>query len=186
MSDPVRETLDETIDRVAATLTAVPADPGFSERLAPRLAGRGDGWSNRWLFAAAAAAAVVVLALVVSDRRDQGGTAPQSAPRNAIVSSPTVAPGPVNAAPAVAAEEPMIEQAVLAAAPAPEFIGSDVERPPAIAALAAPEGIGVDTLQLEALHVTPVDVGEIDIASLEIREIGAPEEPAKGSAFDIP
>lgn len=180
MSGPVHETLDERIDRVAAALTAVPADPGFGERLAPRLAGQGREWGNRWLFAAAAAA-VVVLALVVNDRRDQGGTAPpsasQSGPQSEIASSPTFAPGPVTAAHAIAAEEPMVEQAASTAAPAPEFIGSDVERPPAIAALATPDGIGVDTLQLEALHVTPVDVERIDIASLEIREIGALEEP---------
>ena len=181
MSGPVHETLDERIDRVAAALTAVPADPGFGERLAPRLAGQGREWGNRWLFAAAAATAVVVLALVVSDRRDQSGTAPQSAsqsgPQSEIASSPILAPGPVTAAPAVAAEEPMVEQVASAAAPAPEFIGSDVERPPAIAALATPDGIGVDTLQLEALHVTPVDVGQIDIASLEVREIDGFEEP---------
>lgn len=71
----------------------------------------------------------------------------------------------------------MVEQAASAAAPVPESISSDVERPPVIAALAAPDGIGVDTLQLDALHVTPVDVGQIDIASLEVREIGGFEEP---------
>jgi hypothetical protein len=178
VSGPVHETLDERIDRVAAALTAVPADPGFGDRLAPRLAGQGREGGNRWLFTAAAATAVVVLALVVNDRRDQGGTAPQ-APQgaSAIASGPTFAPAPVDAAPAVAAEEPLVEQAVSAAAPAPEFIGSDVERPPAIAALAAPDGIGVDTLQLEALHITPVDVEQIDIASLEVREIDGFEEP---------
>jgi hypothetical protein len=156
VSGPVHETLDERIDRVAAALTAVPADPGFGDRLAPRLAGQGREGGNRWLFTAAAATAVVVLALVVNDRRDQGGTAPQ-APQgaSAIASGPTFAPAPVDAAPAVA----------------------DVERPPVIAALAAPDGIGVDTLQLEALHITPVDVEQIDIASLEVREIDGFEEP---------
>ena len=173
MSGPIHETLDERIDRVAASLTAVPADPGFGERLAPRLAGLDREWSHRWLFTAAAAAAVVVLALVVSDRGDQRGLAPQSA----VLTSPTIAPGQVNAAPAIAAEQPVVEQAVSAVAPAPEYIDSEVERPPAIAALAAPDGIGVDTLQLEALHVTPVDIGQIEVASLEIREIGALEEP---------
>ena len=114
MSGPVHETLDERIDRVAAALTAVPADPGFGERLAPRLAGQGREWSNRWLFTAAAAAAVVVLAFVVSDRPDQGGSAPQSAPQSEMASSPTTAPGHVNAVPAVAAQEPLVEQAVSA------------------------------------------------------------------------
>jgi hypothetical protein len=173
VSGPVHETLDETIDRVAASLTAVPADRGFTERLVARLDGHGRGSSNRWLFAAAAAAAVVVLTVVVSIRREQ-----DAKPLPGVVAAPPVmAPGQRNAPPLVGAEEPIVERTVPAVVPAPAFIDSEVEPPPAIAALAAPEGIDVDTLQLDALHVSPVDVGEIDVASIEIREIGALDEP---------
>jgi hypothetical protein len=58
------ERLDETIDRVAAGLTAVPADPGFSARLRDRLPQQ-THHRTRWILAAATAAAVVVAAVIV-------------------------------------------------------------------------------------------------------------------------
>lgn len=176
MSGPVRETLDETIDRVAATLTAVPADPGFTERLASRLTGRSHAWPNSWLLAGAAAAAALVIAVLASSGRNAGMHTPQ----DTIAASAPAAPALVEHLAAPVAEAPPIEQTSAPVDRAPAVVESedgDLARPPAIAALAAPDGIGVATLQLEALYVTPVDIGQIDIASLEVREIDGFEEP---------
>ena len=173
MSGPVRERLDETIDRVAAMLTAVPADPGFTERLAPRLVDRGHGSRTGWLMTAAAAAAAIVIAIVFSNGRDERASAPQEA---MVTGSPT-APALVERGTAATAQVPTVEPP---SAPRDQAVArsEDLEepRPPSIAALPAPDGIGVDTLHLEALAVMPVDVGEIDLASLEVRQIGGFEE----------
>ena len=172
MSGPVRETLDETIDRVAATLTAVPADPGFTQRLAPRLTRERPGWNHTWLVGAAAAA-VIFVALLVNNGRDASVNAPlgvvaENAPAAPLVQGTT----------ASVIEEPTVEQTTASVDPAPAVVEvNEPAPPPAIAALAAPEGIGVETLQLEALAVMPVEIGEIDIASLEVREIDGFEDP---------
>ena len=49
----MRETLDEAIDRVASTLTAVSADSRFANRLDARLDER-RSWAPIWLMAATA------------------------------------------------------------------------------------------------------------------------------------
>ena len=61
----MRETLDEAIDRVASTLTAVSVDPGFVDRLEARL-DRRRSHVPMWLMLATAT--TVVAAVVLIDR----------------------------------------------------------------------------------------------------------------------
>jgi hypothetical protein len=63
----MNERLDETIDRIAAELTAVPPDPGFSARVRHRLPPTHPRRST-WLVASAAAAAAAAIALTVIAR----------------------------------------------------------------------------------------------------------------------
>jgi hypothetical protein len=175
VSGPVRETLDETIDRVAATLTAVPADPGFGDRLAARLEPAPRGWRTTWLVVSAAAA-VVLLALIVGARREGPSPLPQVA---AVHDVPAQKPPPElsHAAASVADSGTAGAFAETQRLPQLDAVEAPAAPPSAIAALPAPHTIAVETLALQALDVAPVDIGQIDVASLEIREIDVNEEP---------
>ena len=170
MSRLVPETLDETIDRVAAAITAVPADPGFSARLAPRLEGRTRG-SSMWLVAAAAAAAIVLAVLLVKPERStvtpvQQANAPQ--PPQLVVE--TASADAARKTTAVTATPVRAE-----ASPGEGY--APIERTPAIAALGPVETLTVDDLTLHELHIAPVDVVHLDIETLDVPEIGTTDDP---------
>jgi hypothetical protein len=173
----VPETLDETIDRVAAALTAVPADPGFGARLAARLDASARG-SWTWTVAAAGAAAIALAMAIVrldpsvapiQQARAIGSATPFAEAVAAVAPVPasTSTASTATAAPAMA----RVRTTVRAASEAPAM------SVPAIAALPDVETIGVDVLTLRDLQLAPVDVTQLDIATLEIPQIGVAEDP---------
>jgi hypothetical protein len=168
---PLPETLDEAIDRVAAAMTAVPADPGFGARLVPRLDAPARGVST-WMVAAAAAAAIILSVWLVRPERS-AVRPPQQASANQPA-APAVGPAPgVRAAeaPTATARPPMLATAAPAEPVAP------IERTPVIAALGPVETLTVDDLTLHELMIAPVDVAHLDIETLDVPEIGTTDEP---------
>ena len=154
------DTLDEAIDRVAATMTAVSADDGFHARFDAQLrAARRFELPWIGLAAATAAAAAIFVALNLSS---------------------TTSPLPVVSTPSVASAIPVVPDVKPStAAPIEELNTTSV--PPAridvvrvvpmIAALPHPAEIGVDDLSLNSLTIAPVEVGLLDLANLEVTGI---------------
>jgi hypothetical protein len=164
-----QETLDETIDRIAAAMTVVPADPGFSERLAPRLAS-GTRWTPRSLVLATAAAAVVLLVVTVTSRResppiDQTAAAPVASPAAAsdIPSSEHVA---------IAKARPSMTEATSSAA----HVEAHDEATAGIAALAPPDSLTVENLAIPHLAIDAVEVERLEVPTLEIAALPITDE----------
>lgn len=173
----MRETMDEAIDRVAAAMTAVPADPGFAARVDARLATRASvAW--RWVALPGAAAAVVVaaIAFVLPGNDEAARSRPQPA-RAALPSAAMpvrVIPPPVAALmrPAAVRRDGVRPQRDLAAEEDEVFVTR-------IAALPAPDPLSVDALSLESLSIAPVDVANLDLPVIGVGDIpgGEPKEP---------
>jgi hypothetical protein len=163
------ERLDETIDRVAQTMTAVPADPAFSARLSRRLQRR-TGNVTSWVLAASAAAAVLVTTVVVSRPvADQPESIAAVARHDGLA---PVAPEAATALTAPAAPVALAAPATPAApaAPAPEAPTGAEDIVPALR---------VAALTLEPLTLADVDVVPLDVTRLEIIDIDSsePKEP---------
>jgi hypothetical protein len=163
------ERLDETIDRVAQAMTAVPADPAFGARLSRRLQRR-TGNVTSWVLAASAAAAVLVATLVLSRPvADQPAT---------VVRHDALA----SAAPAASASA-RAELLASYGETSPKR-PADREGGPAAPAAAAPTGVEdivpalrVAALTLEPLTLADVDISPLDVAGLEIADIDSGAEP---------
>lgn len=167
----MRETLDEAIDRVASTLTAVSADSRVADRLDARL----DQPRSRaplWLMAATATG--VLLATLLMNRS-------WDVQRPAIeFSSKATTPTAASSSPGIEPSIP-IEVGTSAPSSATRHASGELEMPPAptIAALTGPPSLSVDELRLESLTIAPVDVVHLEaVASLELPELEpmAPEE----------
>ena len=167
----MRETLDEAIDRVAATLTTVSADSGLADRLDARLDGR-RARAPIWLMAATATS--VLLATLLMNR-------PWDVQRPAI-ESPSKATTTTAASPSPGTELSIpIEAGTSAPGSATRHASGELEMAPAptIAALTGPPTLSVDELRLESLTIAPVDVVHLEaVVSLELPalETMAPEE----------
>jgi hypothetical protein len=167
----MRETLDEAIDRVASTLTAVSAD----SRLADRLDARLDGRRSRapiWLMAATATS--VLLATLLMNRPSDVQPPAIESPSKAITAS---AAGP---SATIEASSP-VEVGTSTPSSATRHASRELEMPPAptIAALTGPPSLSVDELRFESLTIAPVDVVHLEaVTSLELPalETMAPEE----------
>jgi len=171
-----RETLDETLDRVANEITAVPPDVAFVARLRPQLdesVGQPFGW--RTLVAATCVVALAVAANLV--RHNGAGTRRASeAPPAVVRPLPLEAERAVdaNVARAKGHEEPSIGSATAGRAHV------RMEHPvaeSAIPALTVPPTIDLAHLQLDPLVVDPVDFSRIEIADISVTGLGASEEP---------
>jgi hypothetical protein len=172
----MRETLDEAIDRVAATLTTVSADSGFADRLDARLDGR-RARAPIWLMAATATSLLLAMVLMnqpwglqLWDVQRATVEAPSKATTATLASPSPTSEVSVPIAPRTSAPAGTIRHASheLEMAPAPT-----------IAELTGPPSLSVDELRLESLTIAPVDVVHLDeVASLELPalETRAPEE----------
>jgi hypothetical protein len=161
-----RETLDETIDRVAATLTFVPADASFSQRLRPKL-GAASGVS--WFAVAAATTAVAVAVVVAFTVRDQ-----RQVPRDARLRAPLPAAAPereVTPEPSTAMTTMPPNAAVMTIADVARD-RDETPREASIPALAAPDDLAINHLTLVPLAIDPVELERIDVDAIELTEIG--------------
>lgn len=172
------ESLDETIDRVAADLTMVSADPALAARIADRLETRKTlGW-QRLALAGVAVAAIAVLAVVVSNiTRDVPAV---DVARATSPAAPRVEPSSAAAATTVGAAESTTavapERAVRQRrAPAPTQ--DPLPELPQIDALSSPELIAIDTLPTDTLAIEPVDLAPLGMANLAVAEIDGRDSP---------
>jgi hypothetical protein len=169
-----RESIDETIDRVAAALTMVPADSALAARIAERIDTHGStafAWPRLALGAAAIAVVAIVAAAVFSD---QGDVAPREDVR--VTEMAPSAEEPRTTAPTVAAPVGQVTQAARARRP------RSIERPsllqiPQIDALPWPAVLTVETLSTGTLTIAPVDLAPLDVTRLAVVDIEAPNEP---------
>ncbi len=164
------ETLDEMIDRIAGEMTAVSADPGFADRVRPRLSDR-----RRPLYAQVLAAATVVSAVVIAsmlwpqnesparaDRELVGGSvAPiASLPATVFSASTRLSPRPERGTfPAAGGVAPVAPHNAAVAEAEVESAGPD---PLAVAELAIPPAVRPDAVSIVPLDVARLEVPELD------------------------
>lgn len=172
-----RETLDETLDRVANAITAVPPDPTFAERLRPALAGPAGppvGWR-----ASLVVACVLLLAVTAGLVRHR-----DSGIRRAAVEKPyaVAQPEALQAERATSAEvvraadrDERSTASARASAVRVETGGGIGES--AIPALSPPPNIAFAHLQLDPLVVDPVDLARIELTDISVTTLGVSEEP---------
>jgi len=162
------ETLDETIDRVAAWLTHAPANPLLVERIVGRLA-PSEATGVDWWKAAIAVVAVATATLVISmvgPRLD----------RNQIAAPPVASASTSNDAAVIqAAAPPAARGATDAVVSQPASTGSRPRQlrlndDGAMEPLATPPRLALNALATEALTVTPVDVAPLDVANLSLED----------------
>ena len=163
------ESLDETIDRVAAHLTMVPADPALAGRIAEQLDRDAPfGWP-RLVMASAAVAALIVAFVFFNDARD---VAPIDIAHTAVPAPASDAAAPRDGAPS-GSEPDSIERAAitLRRAPAAEAL-EPLPEMRQLESLQSPGTLAVDTLATDELTIAPVDLAPLDMADLAVREIG--------------
>jgi hypothetical protein len=161
-----RETLDEMIDRVSASMTAVPADEEFGGRLTlPPLAS--DRVPLSWIAVPAGAAAVAAAIIAIGSSRGPQQLLP-------LAASPT-APVFVAALPAVAGEGVLVSPAVGEAtqSSSPDWPGTVRT----IAALPVPLELTVDALPIEALAIGSVELDRLIVPTLAVEGLDRQPDP---------
>jgi hypothetical protein len=168
----MRETLDEVIDRVAGEMTAVASEPEFTARLESRLAVPSSR-APLWSVTVPVMAAVLVAAVVISTGRRSDAPARDEIP----IASDTTRSAPVETSAARAGAVPAVAPALVPAQPRHRARVEVIEpQVPAIAALGAPDVLTVDLLNVQSLTIAPVEFGHLDMADLEVRDIGTEGE----------
>ena len=163
---PRHETMDEAIDRVAASLTAVRDDADFVARIEARLDVRSPRARGLWLVAASATVAVI-LAIVFDFDRTTTNPIEVNPPRVAETPAAESIPLP---APAVIEAAGSGEQQLVRVQPPPAH--ATLESVPQIAALTGPQTLNVDDLLFEPLSIEPViEPGALELPGLEVRDL---------------
>jgi hypothetical protein len=166
------ERIDETIDRVASELTAVPPDLSFSARLRERLPDPRRR-TTPLLLASAIAALVIAIAMFA---RYAPSSPPQSPPARAGLApardETTIASGPVTSVPDPRADtsgDETVGKRGTLAIDLPGMTPAEVDSP-VLAALV------VDELNVDAVDVAPLDITTIEISDIDIGQ--EPKEPS--------
>lgn len=171
----MRETLDETLDRVANQITAVPQDATFVARLRPHLDASGRQLSGLHTLIAA----TCVLALAVGLMRSSDPGTRRSSPIQTASARPAAPPAQT----ARSESEPVDRQALRATttdratAAVPRSEIEHTVAVSAIPALPAPPIIDLAHLQLDGLVVEPVEVSSIEIPEISVADLRMSEEP---------
>jgi hypothetical protein len=174
---PQREALDDTIDRVGAKLTAVPADPTLARRITARLnsAPRSTlGWPLVLAMTGTAAAAMVAGFILTAptssaiDDESKAGAVSLPAPSPEIGASVTAMPPPNTPIRDRGRLAPVVRRANVTE-PLPELRQID--------ALSSPAVLAVEDLSTDSLTVAPVDVTPLYLADLIVGDVSGREEP---------
>jgi hypothetical protein len=148
-----RETLDDTIDRVARDLTATPADHRFDARAAAWRAR--DAASNRsWKPASVVAAALtaVLLALATINRDAKPAASPAALASRALAITSGYASSPTPSGPGVQGQ----------AAPAARRAVVDTRRADAAVPALVIEPLVVEAVELAPLRMEGLQISDID------------------------
>jgi hypothetical protein len=172
MNARLHETLDEAIDRVAASLTAVPRDAGFGARLQLRVGRSRAG--KPLLLTASLVTAVLVAAIALNvGRRHEDGIS--HGIETAAPIAAAVAPDAADESnPSIVTEPNAVATPTMRAS---HVVGAD-DHPDdgTIPALAVPETLAVDNLALHALAISPVELERLDVPTLELADIAGVNE----------
>ena len=170
---PRIETLDEAIDRVAGSLTALPDDREFAARLDARIGARAASTRGLSLAVASATAALLVAVFMNFDRSPADRVA--TCPGRVADAEPTSAPTPPLT--------PMPTPDATTRLKLAERNRGRLEPPPAsptldalpqIAGLNEPPTLSIDALAFAPVTIEPVtEPGVLELPSLEIRDIDA-------------
>lgn len=173
-----RETLDEAIDRVAASMTAAAHDVAAVAHVESAL-DRPDARRRDWMLAAS-----VALAIAGTFAVWQTSETPSSG-RVADAGLPATAPAPLPPVDARPAGEPTVrgdaadvgpeaprQAAQAARARALDAEDSRAAQVTAIAALPSPSSLVIEELELHDLNVSPVALDELTVQNLDVPEIG--------------
>jgi hypothetical protein len=160
----IRETLDEAIDRVAATLTTRPPDAAAAARLQERLAS--DTRRVPLWLAVPAAAAVVTLAVMASLLR-----APTPSVTESVAESPGAAAAVTQAGDIVMSASRPAPVTRVARQPRTRVDHGAGEADPAIPLVPPPTPLVIEELTFEPLWVAAVELDALDVAVLEVPEI---------------
>jgi hypothetical protein len=173
-----RESIDETIDRVAAQLTMAPADPARAGRIAEQVERDAPFAWPRLVMASVAVAALVVAVVLLKNTReaDRADIARTAAP----ASSPEVS-RPRDDAPRTRDATSLMSAALTAQrvrpAAEPALEPEPLPEMPEIESLQSPVTLAVDTLPTDTLTIAPVDLASLDVADLAVSEIGERASP---------
>lgn len=170
------EELDEVIDRIAAAVTFVPADPALAARVAEGARVK-TATVFRWPGPAAAVAAIVLVVIASSLWRQK--SAEQMAEQVIATTPIGVEAFPVIEPAPTAAANP---SRVRASTPVRGVLRSaEGDRPepgvPQIEALSSPAPLSVRELPTDSLTIAPVDLAPLDLASLALAEIDSRDDP---------
>jgi hypothetical protein len=165
------ETLDEAIDRVAQSLTAVPADPSFATRLQSRIQARPRIEFNV-LAGTLATAALAVFVLVLWGT---GNVSMIETDRTAAVLPATPPPAAITPSPIAPPVASRVSAPTTENGTAPAYEIGDVAAP-TIAPLPAPQLLAVEALRVVPLTVAVVEVEALELTDLTLAPIDAPEE----------
>jgi hypothetical protein len=175
-----RERLDETIDRVAAELTMVPADLKLAERICQQLKCDDARHPFAWRRAVAGVcvvSAALLLTFVLTDRRPTNVDSRSHAVTSPILSATRVQFVPFSNSvrdrrvarhPAESETEGYETQSRVPSLAPPAMPKFDVLTSPALA---------VDTLISNPLTIAPVTVVPLDVATLTVGDVGERESP---------
>ena len=165
-----RETLDETIDRVAGEMTAVPSDAAFVARLRAEF-DRPQPRSGVWTACIAFAVLALAIAPVLFRSR---GAVPSAMPAPAVASVP-----PVESRPAIAATMPAPSGTgrAMPGARVPARIDRAANGLATIPALPTPADLDLAHLELEPLDIAPADVSSLELPDISIAGLGSTGDP---------
>jgi hypothetical protein len=163
------ETLDEAIDRVAASMTMVSGDVTLSSRVRAGMANAKRSGAV-WGFVVAGSIAAAVLAIVVMDQRGAPIASGTNAPGVTAVDPPRVLQSSRGAEPITqpVQRELSSDSTIAVRRDAPE---------PSIPALALPEALNLEGLEMQSLSIAPVELDLLEVATLAVSEIDGSLDP---------
>lgn len=159
MPDNRRSPIDEDIDRVARSLTAIPPRPAMREEIRAQIEPLGRGHAGYRLFGLAAAAATLVIILLVWPQRELVEQVPT--PRQTATDFPRaseIAPPPDNSAPPTRASEG-------------RTAGTRAARTPRATPAAVEPRLEIERLEVTPLEIEPVEVPMILVEGLDIEPL---------------
>lgn len=173
MSDPIRDSLDEAIDRVATHLVSVADDPDAAQRMVSSLPARpGHGWwamSSLPLQAAAAASLVLIVAYMRSASTDEALPLAHQPPLMTTARSTPAEPVPEVAAGVRAVD---VEPTTVPARRVAVRLETEVEPSFGLAAIEIPKELTVGALtstvpldRLEPAALAPMLLNDLPLAS---------------------
>lgn len=168
-TDPrVLETLDEAIDRVAASMTAVPGDLLLADRIAREL---NDRRGSLWTLIPAAAVITALVVAVAWSVLDRSSAVPSTASIRRQAAVPAAAPTRSVASFDHQTAHTVTPARTRARRASPAVVLDEESPVRPIDALSEAASIAIAELPNDLLTIAPVHIAPLDLASLEVNEM---------------